>query len=237
MARTAVAGEPYELTGVHARRYLDAQRVADQCWSAVGIWLHGAELDFTLHTLERVFDGDVDRRVLVLAPGAVSLLLGAALRGFAKHRCEKFTELRFVAGSMARVARVLKALVPARRWTKVAVARRATLAATGDTVSQRVVGCTLVFVAQNVVGLVEVAHFDLGVGLFADVRVVFACQLAVGLADIVFGGGARNTERGVVVLEFHGSSMHPIPPKIQCKRHAGFKPATASPSNGTHRMP
>lgn len=80
----------------------------------------------------------------------------------------------------------LEAFVPARRRLEAALG----VATARDAVGKRVVGGALFLVAQYVLGLIDVAHALLGVGLLADVGVVLAGELAVGLAHFVVGRGA-----------------------------------------------
>lgn len=52
-------------------------------------------------------------------------------------------------------------------------------------------------------GFVDLSHALFGIGLFADVRVILAGQLAVGPAEVVFGGVARHAEGFLIALEIH----------------------------------
>lgn len=77
----------------------------------------------------------------------------------------------------------LETLVPTGRWLEAAVS----IATLGHSVGKGIVGGTFFLVAQHVFGLVDITHLDLRIGLFADVRVVLACQFSVGLAHLVIG--------------------------------------------------
>jgi hypothetical protein len=159
-----------------------------------------AQRDLALGAVERVFQRDLDGRVMVFAACAVVLARGAAPLGLAEHRREELAEVGMVGRALARAAVELEARVPARRRLEVALGA----AAARDAVGQRVVRGALFLVAQHVLGLVDLAHALLGVGLLADVGVVLAGELAVGLAHLVVGRGALDAQCAVVVLEFHG---------------------------------
>ena len=92
--------------------------------------------------------------------------------------------------------RKFETTVPARWWRK-------TIATGRHLCSQLIVGSALFLIAQHVVGLVDLAHTLLRVRLLADVGMVLARKLAVGLAHILLGGIARHIQYLVVVFEFH----------------------------------
>jgi len=110
---------------------------------------------------------------------------------------------RYASSSERRTATSKSSPGNAERRPKALAGAGARVAAVGDLVGQRVVGRALLLVAQHVVGFVDLAHAPLGVRLLADVRVVLARQLAVGLADVLVGRVALHAERLVIVLEFH----------------------------------
>ncbi len=93
-----------------------------------------------------------------------------------------------------------EAFVPARRWCEAAV----WVPAACDVVGQLVVRSALFGVGQDILGLVNLSHACLGISLFADIGVVLASQLSVGLANVVFACTASDAKRAVVVLEVHG---------------------------------
>ncbi|CPJ87396.1 Uncharacterised protein [Bordetella pertussis] len=160
---------------------------------AVLVGLHGTQADVARGAAQRVFEIDLDGGVVVFAARAEILLRGAAARLAAEQRREEIAEL-LVALAIARVVE-LEALVPAWRRLESAVGRHAG--------GQVVVGLPLLLVAQHVVGFVDVAHARFRVAFLADVRMVFARQLAIGAPDLVFGGVALHAENLVVVLELH----------------------------------
>jgi hypothetical protein len=114
---------------------------------------------------------------------------------------ELFEEVAVVLARAATAGTVgeLEAGVPVGRRTEVALA--------GGLAAQRVVGHPLLGVGQHGLRFVELGHAGLRVGLLADVGVVFARQLAIGLLDFVGGGGLGHAENLVVVLEFHDGSL------------------------------
>ncbi|VUL59180.1 hypothetical protein PGKDCPLP_00138 [Stenotrophomonas maltophilia] len=69
--------------------------------------------------------------------------------------------------------------------------------------AQLVVGRALFRVAQRLVGLVDRLELVFGPGLLADVRVVLACQPAVGGLDLRLARARFHPQGGVVILEFH----------------------------------
>ncbi len=69
--------------------------------------------------------------------------------------------------------------------------------------AQLVVGCALFRIAQRLVGLVDRLELVFGPGLLADVRVVLACQPAVGGLDLRLARARFHPQGGVVILEFH----------------------------------
>src|SRR5207245_8239055 len=66
--------------------------------------------------------------------------------------------------------------------------------------ADRVVALSLLRIAEDLVGLVDLLDLLFRVRLLVDVRVVLACELSVGLLDVVGRRGLRNARRFVVVL-------------------------------------
>src|SRR6185437_16939518 len=69
--------------------------------------------------------------------------------------------------------------------------------------AQLIVGRALLGVLQDLVGLLELLEFLLGVRLFADVRVELARQAAVRLLDLVRGRRTGHAEYLVIIPVFH----------------------------------
>ena len=113
----------------------------------------------------------------------------------AEQRFEEVAEIHSLAGAGIAIAE-LEAAVPA--------GRRMELLAAPVALADVVVRGALLRVVQRFVGLRHFLEACLGVGLLADVGMVFARQLAIGALDLVLGGVALHTEGGVVVLELHG---------------------------------
>ena len=88
-------------------------------------------------------------------------------------------------------------LTGARAWPTARTARRNVVGI--ETVL--IVNLALLGIAQDVVGFLDLLEALLG-GFIAgiQIRMILARQLAVSLADLVFLGGARHTERFVIIL-------------------------------------
>src|SRR3989454_3306437 len=76
--------------------------------------------------------------------------------------------------------------------------------------ADRVVALSLLGIAEDLVGLVDLLELLFRVRLFVYVRVVLACELSVGLLDVVGRGVLRNAKRLVVVLVL---DRHPFRPR------------------------
>jgi len=144
--------------------------------------------------VQGVVQVDLDGGVVVLAPGPH--LRAARTMARAEQRREELAERRVVVGAG-----------PAELEPAVPVGRRTEIAAGRDTGRQIVVGGPFLGILQHLVGLVDVAHALLGVGLLADVRMVLAGQLAVGMPDIVVRRPLLDAQRRVVVLELHSRGL------------------------------
>jgi len=66
-----------------------------------------------------------------------------------------------------------------------------------------VVGRTALSVRKDGLGFVHFLHARIGIRLFGHVRMVFACQLAIVLLDLVGACRAINVKYLVVIPEFH----------------------------------
>lgn len=111
--------------------------MVDECGFAAGVWLHFAEFDFTLHTVEGVINRNVDGRVLVLAACAKCMALGVALPDTAEDRREEIAELGFIARPMAGAATVeFEAIIQTGWWLEVTVSGLAIMPASRRTVGQ-----------------------------------------------------------------------------------------------------
>src|SRR5205085_117158 len=83
--------------------------------------------------------------------------------------------------------------------------------------TDRVVPLSLLGIAEDFVSLVDLFEALLRVRLLVDVRVVLACELSVGLLDVLGRGAFRNAKRLVVVLVF---DRHPFRPRKLVRRRA-----------------
>src|SRR3990167_8777859 len=88
----------------------------------------------------------------------------------------------------------LEARVPIRWWLE--------LLAIPITTAELIVGRSLFQVAQYRVSLVDFLHAQLGIRFLAHIRMIFTCQLAVGLLDFILAGALVQAENLVVILEF-----------------------------------
>ena len=139
------------------------------------------------------------RRASGLGAAAALGMLGAG--GAAEELLEEVAEFGAVQALGAGCAGELETGVPVGRRAEVLTR------VVRGLLPQAVVGSALFGVGQDGVGLVHLGHAGRGVSLLADVGVVAARQLAVGLLDVVRTGIARHAQDLVVVLELHASSM------------------------------
>src|SRR5690606_9845747 len=131
-----------------------------------------AQRDGARGTVIHVRQVDHHARMVVAATHAAGP--GAAARGTAEEAGEELAELlgpQVVEGA----ARELEAGAPVRG--------RPELLAGASRLADLVVGGAFLGIGQHRIGLVHRAHARLGVRLLADVRVVLARELAVGLLD------------------------------------------------------
>jgi len=69
--------------------------------------------------------------------------------------------------------------------------------------TELVVGGAFFRIRQHRIGLVDLLHAGFGIGLLADIRMVFARHPTVSLFDLVGGCGFVDAENLVVIPEFH----------------------------------
>jgi len=70
-----------------------------------------------------------------------------------------------------------------------------------------IIGGAFLRIGEHGVGLVDLLHAQLGIGLLGDVRVVLARELAESLLDVIRRGITRHPQGLVVVLELHADSF------------------------------
>src|SRR5450631_1514742 len=87
------------------------------------------------------------------------------------------------------------------------IGRRTELLARSVVAAQLVVGRTLVRIPEDFVSLLNVFELRFGVLFLTDVRMVLACQFAIGALDLLRIGAARNTESFVIILELHAPNL------------------------------
>ncbi len=66
-----------------------------------------------------------------------------------------------------------------------------------------IVSGTLLGILQDLVRFLDLLELLLGVRLFADVRMKFARQTAIGLLDLIGSGRTGNAQHLVVITVFH----------------------------------
>src|SRR5579863_5943515 len=116
---------------------------------------------------------------------------GTCLR--AEQRIEKIA-----VRSIARAgAAELKARVPIRR--------RLELLSGAIVFAELIIGRALFGALEHLISLADFLEACLGILLFADVRMIFAGKLAVGLLDLRVSRIARHAHHVVIILEFHRS--------------------------------
>ena len=186
-----------------------------------GVFDRRAQRDRALGAAVRVLEVDQHLGVVVLAlDAAAPARAGAAGRAAPRRTATR----RSRSGRSPRAPKELPpapngaALAAAELEAGVPVRRRLELLAGLPVAAHLVVGGALLRVLQDLVGLVDLLEARLGVGHLADVGVVLAGELAVGLLDVVLRRAARDAERLVVVLVLH--------------RHVGI-PVNASGLAGT----
>ena len=83
------------------------------------------------------------------------------------------------------------------------VGRRSELLAGTIMPAQLIVGGTLLGIFQDLIGLLDILEFRLGVPLLADIRMELAGQFAVGALDRLGVRAPAHPQRVVVILELH----------------------------------
>ena len=86
----------------------------------------------------------------------------------------------------------------------VPIGRRAKVFA-GAMLAQLIVCRALLGALEHLIGLADLFEPRLGVFFFADVRMIFAGEFAIGLLDLCLGCVARNAHHLVIILKFHSS--------------------------------
>lgn len=148
---------------------------------------------------------------------AIACLATGRLPGLPAHASEQFLEKRTVIALVhGRAAAELEPLVPPR-WRCEALARLPALA-------DSIVGGALLHIGEHRMGFVDFAHALDGIRRLADVRMVFARQLALGLLDVNGSRIAGHAQHLVVVLELHHDPS--------CREEVGQKPVALPFDNG-----
>ena len=104
---------------------------------------------------------------------------------------------------VAAVVKVKIVAVPVRRRLKATLRRPCAGLLVAAGIAQLVIGGALFRVGEYGIGFIHFSHARRCIGFFADVRMVFARQLAKSFFDGVRTGVFRDAERLVVVFVFH----------------------------------
>ena len=198
-SRTASAGQPDKLTFVYALGNTDLQLMVNVFQPAGRIQLGAAQRQGAAGTQKRVLDVKFNLRVVVIAAHAAAGKFRAPpLRSVRTRRAAKelFKEIA-VFSAIVDGVRELKAGVPIRWRSEVLRSTRLRVH------PQSVIRAALLWVGQHRVGLVELDHALHGIAFLADIRMVFSCQLPIGLFDVVSRGRFVNAKYLVIVLELH----------------------------------
>lgn len=162
--------EPNHLAFIDAFRNGDLQLAFHFLGVAVGIELYAAQTQYAHTAVVAVWYFQLNAGVLVLTahvrwwPAVATRTLGSAKQFFKK------------AAVVCLPVGVAVLKFPARRRLKAGAIASVLLIAAG--IAEFVIGFALFGVREHGVGFVDLCHPGRSVWLFADVRVVFACQLA-----------------------------------------------------------
>src|SRR6478752_1353031 len=118
----------------------------------------------------------------------------------------------------------------------VPVGRRLKILAVVPLAAQTVIGCAFLRILEDLIGLAQFLETVLPIGLLADVRMIFARELAIRAPDLVLRRGAWQSENLVVVPVFH-SSVRLIPGRAAIAYCVGLLPVpVVLPSDHRTRM-
>jgi hypothetical protein len=122
---------------------------------------------------------------------ALLALMASRTSGLAEHLREEVAEIGVAAG-IALAAEVKVLLIPVGRRAKASAALGSGILRKLHLVAHGVVGGALFGVGEYGVGFVDLGHASVRIFFLADVGVVFAGELAIGLLDVL-GGGLLST--------------------------------------------
>src|SRR5580704_13821814 len=119
--------------------------------------------------------------------------------GAAKEGGEEVAELlvRFRIGASARPAAKFEAARPIRR--------RPEFLATLHLIAELVVGSALLWIPQNLIGLLDFLEFRFRVRFLANVRMVLARKPAIDLFDLIGARAALHAQCLIIISKFHAS--------------------------------
>src|SRR3984957_12188289 len=182
------------LAGQYALRHLNIERAFSRCQPAVGIDFRDTQGELPGAAVQCGLEIEQHLRMMVFAASRTERA-AVASRTLPPLRAEQ--RLEEVAEGRVAPARTteFEAGIPVRRRAKI-LARRMPL-------SQLIVGGALLGTLENLIGFADVLEACFGVLFLADVRMIFASELAIGLLDLRLGGIARHTHDLVVVLVLH----------------------------------
>ena len=216
-AGTALSRQADALAAGHTARDLDLQIAQPAGKAAVRIVFGDAQLQSKGGTVECVLEADLDPGVMILSTTGDTPATGEAGTAMIRTLSEQaLEEIRKAATSgIGRTATgKLEPGIPTR-W-------RPEILAGAPVLAQLVVGRALFRVPEHLVGLTELLEAALGIRLFADIRVIFARQLAVGALDLVLRRFAGHAHHRIVVFVVHRST-----PVVGKSAYPGGKPGAA----------
>src|ERR1700722_1774494 len=195
----ALPCKPQLLSIGQARRDRDFHRVAGQIRTAVGIVLRAAQLERARAAATRPPEANVHARMMIAAPARTALPSLREPARAAKQRGEEVAELlvHFGTGAPLRPAAKFEAARPIRR--------RPEFLATLHLIAELVVGSALLWIPQNLIGLLDFLEFRFRVRFLANVRMVLARKPAIDLFDLIGARAALHAQCLIIISKFHAS--------------------------------
>jgi hypothetical protein len=182
------------LTGQNAFGHLDVEHTLLRHQPAVGIYLRDSQSELPDAAMQCGIEIEQHLRVMVFAASGMECTATITcsppcLR--AEQRLEEVAEVRLAGPRTAE----LEAGAPIRRWAKILTGTMP--------LPQLIVGGALLGALEYFVSLADFLEAGFSVLFLADVRMILASELAIGLLDLRLRGIARQTHDLVVVLKLH----------------------------------
>ncbi len=195
-ARSTLAAQSQMLALADTFRNIDVELALLHRGLASGIDNRHAQRNGLACAAKCVLEIDRDPRVMVVALRLHAGVPALTACRLTEDRFEKIAEIgRIAEARAATAAGKFETASAGCRWVEIL----ATLVTTADVV----IGGPALRIAECLVGLGHLFEAGFGVGLLADIGMIFARQLAVGAFDVVLRRCLVDTEGGVIVLEFH----------------------------------